>query len=207
GMSVVPAQTTATTPRGACAGPGALAWKVRDTASYFPSGAAAIAAGAASGNRRVTRTACPSSRSRATSFPICSGDLRSPKITSGAPCRTARSPSSWANSAILCTGSSARVRAASATASSPLRTFSSSSLSPFRSTRQIYTWSGPKAFRAEGAEVKSERAEEFHQTTPRSPLPQRSPRETLEGSGGAEELEEAGEGVLFGGGHDAAGGA
>src|SRR5438128_108007 len=68
---------------------------------------------------RVTRTAWPSVTSRSTSAPICSGRFRSPKITSGTPMRSARSPSSCAKSEICWMGSSVSRRAASSTASSP----------------------------------------------------------------------------------------
>src|SRR5438105_9218891 len=68
---------------------------------------------------RVTSTAWPSEVSRSTRAPICSGRFRSPKITSGTPMRSARSPSSWAKSEIRWTGSSVNSRAASSTASLP----------------------------------------------------------------------------------------
>ena len=146
GRSVVPAQTTATVPSSFRSAPGAFAWNVREIGSYRPWGAAASAATAASGDRRVTRTACPSSCNRETSFPICSGVLRSPKMTSGAPCRTARSPSSWAKSAIRCTGSAASFCAASATDNSPRFTRSRRSVSPCRSTPPIYLRGVEKAW-------------------------------------------------------------
>ena len=153
GMSVVPAQTTATNPSGSLAGPGAGDWKVREISSYVPPGAAASAAAAASAESRVTSTPCSNSRSRATSSPICAGDLPCPKITSGTPCRTARSPSSCANSATRCTGSSASLRAASATGSSPRLTRSRNSCNPFRSIPPIYTEIAAKAFTAKHTET------------------------------------------------------
>src|SRR5438552_3617119 len=76
---------------------------------------------------RVTSTVCPSETSFATSAPICSGLFRSPKTTSGTPCRSARSPSSWAKSATCCTGRSAIRRAASSTETFPARTASRNS--------------------------------------------------------------------------------
>src|SRR5712664_1822127 len=124
GMSVVPAQTTATRPSRGGVPAAAGAVKVRETGSYRPCGAAASAAASASGAIRVTSTACPSDTSLWTRAPICSGRLRSPKITSGTPMRSARSPSSWAKSAICCTGSSPRRRAASSTETSPALTCS-----------------------------------------------------------------------------------